>query len=235
MLSTRFFSLLCLTSPVAILVLAGGSNALLGQLHDDDILFSYQNNRIEISSGDVSFLDANRYFEGTFGTTGILNRFTDDPGFESFPNIGGNDQVSFTLLPSRFGTYLTAWDPVSNSILTGHSYSLSIGGDVFIDVTANSGGSLVIGEAASNGYFHEHAPFQLSNNAPSGAYGLLMTLQTNAVGIESSEPFWIIFNYNLDESVFDQGVVAMIGVPEPGAGLIFLALFTAVGLRRDRR
>jgi hypothetical protein len=204
--------------------------------HDDDVLFSYENNRITFLNGGVSFLDANRFFEAEFGTTGILDRYAGDPGFESFPSfIGSNDQITFNLLPSRFGTYLTAWDPVSNSILTNHAYGLTIDSASFsLDVTASSGGSQLLGSAAANGYFHIHPDVLLSANAPQGAYGLLMTLQTNAAGIENSEPFWVIFNYGLDDPVFDRGIAAMIGVPEPGTGLVWLGLVLAAGLRRQR-
>lgn len=204
--------------------------------HDDDAMFSYENNRITFQNGGLGFLDANRYFEAEFGTTGILDRYAEEPGFESFPDfIGSNDQITFNLLPSRFGTYLTAWDPISNTILTNHDYSLTIDSDSFsLDVTASSGGSQVLGSAAANGYFHAHPDVLLSANAPQGAYGLLMTLQTDAAGIENSEPFWVIFNYDLDEATFENGVAAMIGVPEPGAGLVWLGLVFAAGLRRRR-
>ncbi|HMP79218.1 MAG TPA: hypothetical protein PKD54_07180 [Pirellulaceae bacterium] len=203
--------------------------------HAGDVEFAYESGEIVIENGERGRLDARIYFAGTFGVGGPLDRYTDDPGFESHDPIGAGDRIDFEVLLSRFGTFLTVFDPLSNSVLGAHPYPLNVyKGASSVNVTAASGGIGLVGFARGSGMFHEHINFQLSGSAPAGAYGLLMRLKTDAAGIADSEPFWLIFNYDLSPGVFEQGVRAITGIPEP-SGLALLGLFGAAGLARYRR
>ena len=83
-----------------------------------------------------------------------------------------------------------------------------------------------------SGGLHQHISFQLdplSLDSPEyGAYGLLMELTTHVdspVGLSNSDPFYLVFNFGLDDSQFDDALGAFAAqVPEPASyGLVGLA------------
>ncbi len=222
-------------------VILVGAISLLGSLpaiaqHEGDVEFAYEGGVIAIENGERGRLDARIFFEGAFGVGGPLDRFTDDPGFESHDPIGPGDRIDYEVLLNRFGTFLVAFDPLSSSVLSSHSYSLNIfKGASSVNVTASSGGTGLVGFAPGSGMFHEHINFQLSGTAPSGAYGVVMKLKTDATGIGDSEPFWLIFNYNLTPEVFGLGVKAITGIPEPSTLLALFGLLGVSALTHRRR
>ena len=63
-----------------------------------------------------------------------------------------------------------------------------------------------IGQSDGIGEFHAHLEFSLSSGAALGAYGLLLELETDALGIAVSDPFFIVFNYGLDITGTDPNV-----------------------------
>ena len=207
------------------------------QEHEDDILIHYDNEQIAFANPGTSYLDANYVYKGAFATSGFLNRFTSDPGFESWPTfLNPGDQLGLTTSASRFGTFLTAFDPISGSILNDHDYSIRINTPVDspLELTAQQGGSRLLGTASSNGYFHFHPEFRLSENAPIGAYGMLLSLDTSAAGIADSEKFWLVLNYGMSKSDFDSAVLQFTGIPEPSSIGILFACGALVMLRRRR-
>ena len=62
-----------------------------------------------------------------------------------------------------------------------------------------------------------------------------MELTTDEAGIANSDPFYIVFNFGLDEEIFEGAVEAFAGtVPEPTAAMLLAvgASFFAAARRR---
>ncbi len=224
-------------------------NAALAQ-HEGDVHFAYEGGKIVILDGEPSFKYGHRYFEGGFGFGGLFDRFTSDPGFETFGEfpIGAGDIIRFDLHTGHHGHYLNFFDPELGQISSAHDHSINIlkgpsnNPILNVDVLAETFevnnhptfGFGLIGAAGSTGYFHQHANFQLSSSAPVGAYGFLMSLNTDATGIGNSDPFWMIFNYGMDEPGFHNAISAFTAVPEPSS-LLALAGIAAIGCLSRRR
>ena len=97
----------------------------------------------------------------------------------------------------------------------------------------------LIGQADALGDFHSHIDFFLedltANPLTPGAYAVLATLNTDALGVIDSEPFWIVWGYDITEAQHGAAVEFFAGsaVPEP-SGLALFGL-VALGLARQRR
>jgi hypothetical protein len=225
--------------------------------HDDDhehehghsdIEFSYVDGKI-----DVEFGDEGAVFEGEFPTEGVDRQFTTEPGFgselEEGLGIGAGDQVVYNVLGN-----LMFWNDGFKPVPDGVSLRVvnkppaPIVPDTVI--TRDSGvqrGSFTpalnrIGEAESDGDFHSDLQFFLEpNGAPDpinpeifGAYGVMLSLSTDAEGIADSDPFFLVLNMGLDEELYEEGVEAFAAVvPEP-SGMV-LGLLAAAGCVLSRR
>ena len=213
-----------------------------------DIEFGYSGGVIEIEDhgGIPGTIDASWIFEGDFPTSGLSQNFTSDPGFASevAEGLGVNpgDQIWIgALLSPSLGGALQYHDGVSFTS-TSATITIEDNAGVTSDLVANESGfsgdnPLFLQEADSIGDIHSHVDFTLSAGAAQGAYGLLFDLQTTASGIGNSDPFWIVFNHGLDETVFEGTVLSAFGaaqVPEPGSALI-LAAGAGMLLARRRR
>lgn len=215
--------------------------------HDHgDIEFTYEDGLIVIESdGGIPV------FEGEFPESGFNERYTDDPGFASEVDEGlglnPNDIIAYNILDNLYYWDGTSWsDPGLASITIANSGSVA---DTIVDGTSGyQGGSAsdpfanVIGQATTDGDFHSHLEFYLNEDAPVGAYGLVLNLMTDEAGIGESGTFGILFNYGLEEEAFEAGVDSfagqIAGVPEPGMTLALgvLAAATATfGWRRRRK
>ena len=198
-----------------------------------DIEFTYTNNKL-----DVQFGPEGQVFESEFPTDGAFEQFTDDPGFASEAaeglGVNPNDTIDYNIVgPLMFhnGTSLDA-------VPTGAQILISDNPGGSLTVTDSTSGPVsgdgVIAQADGGGDIHAHIDFTLQpgefdtgNNPPAGAYGLLMELTTDTVGIANSDPFFIVFNFGLAEQVFEGAVEAFAAaVPEPAS----LAVVTFGGL-----
>ena len=107
----------------------------------------------------------------------------------------------------------------------------------------------IIGQADGNGEFHTHIDFSLADvggfppkpPAPTldasefGAYGLLMELTTDELGVANSDRFYIIFNFGLIESELETAVEDFATeVPEPTCLLMSSMCMALVGVRWRR-
>ncbi len=213
----------------AVVVLAVGQASFA---QHSDIEFDYQNNKI-----DVKFGSEGQVFEGDFDTSGLFEQFTDDPGFasEADEGLGVNpgDFIDYNILgPLEYhdGSGFAAV-PTGASIDIGDNPN---GGLSVTDATAGPvSGTGVVGQADGGGDVHTHIEFTLapgSLDAPEyGAYGILMELTTDASGIGNSDPFYIVFNFGLDEETFEGAVEDYANkIPEPtslalaGAGAVLV-------------
>jgi hypothetical protein len=209
---------------IHIVVLLAPSSFAAAQ--HSDVEFSYAGGQI-----DVEFGPDGPVFEGDFPTSGALNGFTTEPGFASEVDeglgIGPGDAVHYNVRgPFRYHNG-SAFAPTAATI-TGDDRPA---GTVVInsDTTTAEG---LIGDANGVGDFHSDPGWFLSVPAAIGAYGVLLNLETDAPGIAASDPFYLVFNYGLDEPNFDAALLDFAAaVPEP-ATLSLLTLGTLMLLRR---
>lgn len=217
------------------------------QAQHSDVEFGYNSGMIEIEPGPDGLV-----FESDMPTGGIFEGFSSDPGFGSELieglGIGANDAITYNLLDNLF-----FWNEATEGFDDPGSTTISIDNAVGADtlVSASSGMLIpggVIGQASGTGDFHSHVAFQLSSGAPIGAYGLLLELETDDLGIAKSDPFFIVFNFGLDEAGTNPSLAdledAMVDfgahletVPEPSSmalGAIGAALLGCGVLRRRR-
>jgi len=214
------------------------------QAQHSDIEFGYAGGKIEIGFGAEG-----RIFEADIPLDGLTPRFTTDPGFAA-----DEPDEGFILNPGDIIGYnihdrLFYWDGVSE-VTADPAWTIRIDDVVGNFIVSNTSTasfsgfsplSQIIGQANSTGEFHTHLDFTLSNDAPIGAYGLLMSLSTNAAGIADSQIFGIMYNFGLEEAAFEAGVDHFVTtrglsvVPEPGAAALLLTGLGSVLLRRQRR
>lgn len=223
--------------PVALAVLSQPTGVLA---QHSDVEFEYSGGQIEIEFGSEG-----QVFEGEFPDSGADTQFTSEPGFGSElseeAGINSLDEVVYNVLDS-----LLFWDGSSISpAAAGTQIRVENRGigvpDTFISATSGpQPGSFLtpfnnrIGAADGNGDFHSDLDWFLEPNPGSpatGAYAVKLSLSTDEPGIANSDPFFIVFNFGLSETLFEEGVEAFAAtIPEPtslaliGAGVVALSL-----------
>jgi len=201
-----------------------------------DVEFGYTDGKIEIEFGPEG-----QVFEGEFPSSGLFAGNTDDPGFASEPEEGlgvnPGDVIDYRVLgPLRFhdgAAFAPITDGTSITIADNPSGTINIDASTVGPVT----GPGAIAEADGAGEVHAHIDFTLNDTAAApGAYGILMDLTTDASGIGNSDPFYIVFNFGLEEAAFEGAVESFASiVPEPttlllaGGGMLLV-----LGGRRRR-
>ena len=184
-----------------------------------DIEFSYVDRMIEIHGEPVA--------EGVFPTTGISERFTTFPGFASETDvalgIGSADQISYNVLSSLIGWSdsrgLHQPNPSTALRIVNHPSTANdtvVSWDSGVQLADPTLPTNRIGQADSHGDFHSDLQWFLETVEDSregskvefAAYGAKFSLSTDADGIADSDPFFFVFNFGLEEEVFEQGVEA---------------------------
>ncbi|MCA9306575.1 MAG: hypothetical protein KDA16_08575 [Phycisphaerales bacterium] len=163
----------------------------------------------------------------------ISPNFADDPGFyaNSMPagfELGFNITDSLRVWNgSDFGTTasldMTAW------------LAFGVMGSPSATTPATAGGSTAgfnFATADGTGFFDSHPDFVLNAPATDGIY--LLQLELTGTGVLSSEPFWIVFNQNLDEETHDAAIdwANTNLVPTPGMLMAFIPSLLAVSHRK---
>lgn len=180
-----------------------------------DVEFVYANQKIEITPGPYGPVAT-----GRFTTSGIFQQNDTNPGFASEidagAGIGPHDTIVYNVLSGLLFWNGEAFAQPAESLQLRIDNNITGTPDTWID--ANSGlqpgssspGMNAVGRADGNGDFHSHVAFNLEPNPwpstlPSsthGAYGIKLSLSTDALGIADSDPFFIVFNFGLSTQDF---------------------------------
>ena len=154
---------------------------------------------------------------------GTLQRTT-EPGFASELDeglgIGAGDQITYNVLGDLL-YWNDGFKPVPNfaQIRIVNQPPSPLVPDTILGVaTGMQPGSYDpamnrIGAASMNGDFHSDLDFFLepkditADASMFGAYGFMMSLSTDATGIDDSDPFATVFNFGLEEEHFEELVV----------------------------
>lgn len=177
---------------VAAATLAIFAGSAMAQLHAGDILLYVQSNKIVTGqvNADTGLPELGvRVFQADFGES---PNFTNDPGLDSedetFPPGSG---VGFTIRKA-----LRKWDGLDFDAIPDERIQIKLGslGPILTPLTDTP----VVGFSnATNAYgkFHHHWGYTLLSPASSGIYLLELELWSTA-GIETSQPYWMVFNQN---------------------------------------
>ena len=184
-------------------------------LHND-IKFDYQSNKIDIKP---NLLTGFRVGLGEFPVDGPFRQFTDQPGFASEVDVGHGvnpgDVIVYNVLDRLLfwnGTDFVSPDPSTQIRISNNGAAP----DTFVDGSSGhqpgsfSPAENTIGQEDGAGNIHDHVRFFLEPNplpGPDfGAYGLKVSLSTDAVGIADSDPFMIVLSFGLGAVDLDEAV-----------------------------
>jgi hypothetical protein len=235
---TRITTVLVI-GPVAALATAARAQ------HSDVLIEVSGDNRLVTGNENAGFVPS-RVFGAEFGEIPLDPYFAAEPGFEiedGNPWFTDGDTFGFNITADLRAWTGSGFGPVPDSetlTLEKGSQSRTAGtGTGFV-------GGFTFAIADALGGIHEDLEFLLNgsdgNNLPGdgeepdpGVYLLEWELTTSAAGIETSLPFWLVFNNGQDEAVHDAAIewVEQNLVPEP-ASVLFLAAGGVALLRRRR-
>ena len=212
----------------AIAVCAGAATAFAGPGHAGDITLTISGGKMftAIVPEGGGTAEAQRVFASEFfDVAGFV--FSDEPGYEIDDG---------TLTPGS-GLFLTmrkavrSWNGSDFSTIATQTITASFGpNSITSNLTDAATGGLLLPVEAGGG-LHDHPEVYL-NDAFAGIYLLELELSSDT-GLEKTDPFWIVYNYNADEGDHDTAIewVNANLVPAPGS-LALLGLGLVMGRRR---
>jgi hypothetical protein len=168
--------------------------------HLGDILLSVINGSIDTGriALDGTLTTGLRVFEVPFST--LTPGFTDTPGFDDTP---GTFPVPSTI-GFRLRAALRKWNGADFSQIPPETILVNFGplGPVSTPPTDTvvTGFSLSVG---SNGEWHRHLEYTLSQPQSDGIYLTPMSLFSSSPNIGESRPFWLVFGMNASQPDLD--------------------------------
>lgn len=198
-----------------------------GHIHTGDFEVELENNELHLHP---------RVLGAELGGEGVPFA-TDHPGFDSEPGTFAiTDRIGFNILsPLKLwnGSGYDVLDPLSQETMEV-SYSPTL--SAVTDTGFVAGFDLPVEDSGEEaGSWHEHFDFLLNGsggNPGNGVYLLEMELYNTNSAISNSEPFWIVFDNGMGETVHEEAEewVEVNLVPEPltamllGGGMLFLRI-----------
>lgn len=182
---------LFLKTGLTVIVVAGFIAPATAQ-HAGDIHLRVTNSAIETGQAPTW---PKRVFAGTFGQSGFPE-FTSNPGFDALP---GTFQVGFRV-GFNVRDAVTVWNGNGFTLTGSETFTISF---LTATITTTSGPMPGFDLAVQpDGGWHRHLSFfingpgQAGNPLPDpGIYLLPLELYSTDPAVESSKPFWILFNY----------------------------------------
>lgn len=216
-----------------------------------DIEFGYEDGSI-IFESEGPGIGAAGVFESEFEVTNPDgSQIAEDPGYASnFLKGDENFQVSVgdsifvnVNVSQAFGTALPYFNPATgqfeatDATFTIEDNSPGLTSDLIISQSGLSGDLSQFVTTSTGAEIDSHVDFILSANAPEGAYGLLLNLESDNLSGDldglTSDAFWVVFNNGLEKDVFESAVARFTAVPEP-SGVAILSVLAVAALRRKR-
>lgn len=218
-----------------------------------DVEFGYEDGGIIFETEGPGIGGAAGVFEAEFE---VFNpdgtQVAEDPGFasnfiegaEQF-EVSVGDSVFVNVNQSQaFDTYLPFFNPVTNQFeatdatFTIEDNSPNLTSDLIISQDGLSGDLSQFVITSTGAEIDSHVDYILSADAPIGAYGLLLNIESDNLSGDltnvTSDTFFVVFNNGLDEEVFEAAVSQFTAVPEPSAFGLVAVLAVAV-MRRKRK
>ncbi len=182
---------------VWMLTLTLAACVAVAQPHGGDVVLTVTDGHIVTNAYDGVTTEPWCLFTGAFGGTNQTN----DPGFDSLAGtFPANAEVGFTIRRA-----VRRWNGADFSTIPPERIAVSWG--PLGPVESPAGDTPVQGftlNASSNGSFHYHYTFRLTAPASPGAYLLELELWSTHGAVGPSEPFWLVFNKDLDDAEFQQ-------------------------------
>lgn len=242
---TKFFLSLTIVAMLAAVSSAQHSDIEYGL---DDLA----NPTAIIFGGDAEFTAGGvRLYESSFSEPFPGEFTTDDPGFEA--DLNPNDIATIRVLDATSvggAGFLNFYDPTEGTITADgllevrNLVSVVSEAPLVLDgatATGDNPQTVTIADTGS-GEAHGHVDFDIDDDAAFGAYGLLAQLEVTAADgsyFLESEQFFIVFNHQLTDEVFEnEAVPAFLGlsaVPEPTSAMLLSGVLGSLFLRRRRR
>ena len=195
-----------------------------------DIELEFHDGQIEVEFGPEGAV-----FEGEIETGGLTPNETSEPGFETHEPVGAGNLVGFNVhgpLLRWDGTQFVSPGAAVVNITDNLSNVTSVDASTTLELASFTlPGDKLLGEDD----FHFDPTYEIVGGTPGNAYGIVLSLSTNASGIADSAKFGLLFNYgSMDENLFEAGVEALAArVPEPAALLLLpLAGLTTLRVRK---
>lgn len=197
-------------------------------LHSPQISHA-QHSDVELEFHDgqivVEFGPEGAVFEGDIQTGGLTPNVTNEPGFETHEPVGAGNVIGFNVhgpLLRWDGTDFVSPGAAVLNFTDNLSNVTSIDANTSLELASfTPPGDQLLGQDD----FHFDPTFEIIGGTPGQAYGIVLSLSTNAAGIADSPRFGLMFNYGgMDDILFEAGVEALAArVPEP-ASLLLLGL-----------
>ena len=162
----------------------------------------------------------------------------DQPGFTTNSGVGQivntGDHIMINVLDaavhSDFGVgFVNFFNPATDALEASGRISLidntSLTPNLVLDGASIESGvnPQLIGAGNASGNLHDHIDLDLLDdaNAPLGAYGFLVQMQSDFAPVDgvidlSSQPFWLVFNHGMSDSDFETLVLPEFGVGAVG-------------------